>query len=124
MFLLFLPSTLAVHLSLRVFPLRFKRHVRRLIRTEGEQCTTTERNYMDLPIVGSGGSSVGGELVGWLRGVWPHNHSHNDSLFSVFLSLFFVHSRSLTLFVYPASPLVSSSRVSLVRHRSVSSRSC
>lgn len=58
----------------------------------GGQCTATERSYVDLPIVGSGGSSVGGELVGWLRGVWPHNHSHNDSLLSVSLPLSFVYS--------------------------------
>lgn len=86
--------------------------------------TVTERSYVDLPIVGSGGSSVGGELVDWLRGVWPHNHSHNDSLLSVSLSLSSVCSRNLTLFVRSASPLVSSSRVSLVRRRSVSSRFC
>lgn len=77
----------------RAFPFRFKRRARRLTRTEGEQCIATERSYVDLPIVGSGGSSVGGELVGWLRGVWPHNHSHNDSLLSVSLSLSFVRSR-------------------------------
>lgn len=47
----------------------------------------TERSYVDLPIVGSGGSSVGGELVGWLHGVWPYNHSHNDVFFSLSLSL-------------------------------------
>lgn len=92
----------------------------RLTRIEGEQCIATDRSYVDLAIVGSGGSSVGEELVGWLCGVWPH--SHNDSLLSV--SLFLSPSSIFTLFVCPAFPLVSSSRVLLVRYRNVSSRSC
>lgn len=79
----------------------------------------TERSYVDLPIVGSGGSSVGGELVGWLHGVWPYNHSHNDVFFSLSLYLSLSLSLSLlVLFLSSASPLVSSS---LVQH--VSSRS-
>lgn len=79
----------------------------------------TERSYVDLPIVGSGGSSVGGELVGWLHGVWPYNHSHNDVFFSLSLYLFHFPSRSSSSFSLRAS-LVSSS---LVLHRNVSSRS-
>lgn len=66
-----------------------------------QQHRASEHSYVDLPIVGSGGSSVGGELVGWLRGVWPHNHSHNDSLslsLSMSVSLFLSLSLALPSF--------------------------
>lgn len=71
-------------------------------RGEGEQCTAaTERSYVDLSIVRSGWSSVGGELVGWLHGVWPHNHSYNDSLFSFSLAF----SLAVSQFLFVASLL-------------------
>lgn len=74
--------------------------------------TATERSYVDLPIVGSGGSSVGGELVGWLHGVWPYNHSQNDVFFSLSLYLFHFPSRpssSFSLFSFSSRLIVTRS---------------
>lgn len=71
----------------------------------------TERSYVDLPIVGSGGSSVGGELVGWLHGVWPYNHSHNDVFFSLSLSISF----TFPLAPHPLSLFGFSSRFIVTR---------
>lgn len=75
----------------------------------------TERSYVDLPIVGSGGSSVGGELVGWFHGVWPYNHSHNDVFFSLSLSLFLSISFTFPLAPRPLSLFSFSSRFIVTR---------